>query len=137
MSRIGGPDEPAPRKARQNVLLSAEISQFGGIAKTKHRIRDLSAGGARIDRAGSLRIGATILVSVGQLEEVGATVIWVRGDLAGLKFANVIDPDAARSKTIVQAKGPPGISEQARSDPSGAATPSAGWIADLSNAYRK
>ncbi len=106
---MSDPDDPmhAPRRMpRQNVLLAAEISGFGGGVPTKHRIRDLSGSGARIDRAGSLKVGSTVLVSVGVLEEVGATVMWVKDDSAGLRFAEPIDPDAARSKTIVAAKKP-------------------------------
>ena len=97
-------DGPAPRQPRQNVLLGAEITGFGGGTPTKHRIRDLSSGGARVDRAGSFKVGATVLVSVGILEQVGATVVWVEGDSAGLRVAEPIDPEAARSKTIIHSK---------------------------------
>lgn len=127
MSDDAGHDELAPRQPRQNVLLGAEIRGFGPGAPTKHRIRDLSSTGARIDRAGSLKAGSTVLVSVGVLEQVGATVIWVRGDMAGLKFAESIDPDAARSKAIVA----PSPKNEPRHDAS------AGWVADLNDAYRK
>ena len=127
MSDDAGHDELAPRQPRQNVLLGAEIRGFGPGAPTKHRIRDLSSTGARVDRAGSLKVGSTVLVSVGVLEQVGATVIWVRDDLAGLKFAESIDPDAARSKAIVA----PAAKSEPRHDAS------AGWVADLNNPYRK
>jgi hypothetical protein len=127
MSDEASHDELAPRQPRQNVLLGAEIRGFGPGAPTKHRIRDLSSTGARIDRAGSLKAGSTVLVSVGVLEQVGATVIWVRDDMAGLQFAESIDPDAARSKAIVA----PSPKSEPRHDAS------AGWVADLNNPYRK
>ena len=61
-----------------------------------------------------------------------ATVIWMRDDAAGLKFAEPIDPDAARSRTIVSA---------GRAAPAVAAlrvpTPTAGWVGGLSSPYRR
>ena len=95
-----------PRSPRESVLLSAQIATFGGGAPSKHRIRDLSATGARIDQASMLGSGATVLVSVGLLEAVGATVIWVKDGVAGLKFAVPIDPDAARARAALP---PPGL----------------------------
>ena len=88
-------------------------------------MRDLSSTGARVDRAGSLQVGSTVLVSVGVLDQVGATVVWVKGDSAGLKFAEPIDPEAARSKALV-------APAQKREEGEGA-----GWIFDLNNPYRK
>lgn len=64
-----------PRATRSSVLLGAEICGFDPKPCTKHRIRDLSPTGARVDGAGSLREGATVLVSVGMLEAIGATVM--------------------------------------------------------------
>ncbi|WP_422055330.1 PilZ domain-containing protein [Sphingomonas sp.] len=119
-----------PRKPRQQVLLGAEICGFGGGAPTKHRIKDLSVSGARIDRADGLKPGATVLVSVGVLKAVGATVIWVKDDLAGLRFAETIDPDAARSKAMI---APPKPRPAATID-RGA---TAGWIRDLDSPYRR
>jgi hypothetical protein len=123
-----GPDGLAPRQPRQNVLLGAEISGFGGGTPTKHRVRDLSRTGARVDRAGSLKVGSTVLVSVGVLDQVGATVVWVKGDSAGLKFAEPIDPEAARSKTLV-----PSAPKPIPVDGSAGA----GWIFDLNDPHRK
>lgn len=128
MSDETGPDGLADRQPRQNVLLGAEISGFGGGEPTKHRVRDLSRTGARVDRAGSFKVGSTVLVSVGQLDHVGATVVWVREDNAGLQFAEPIDPDAARSKALVTPAPKPAQS---------AAKPSAGWIVDLNDPHRK
>ncbi|NML04492.1 PilZ domain-containing protein [Sphingomonas sp. G-3-2-10] len=136
MSEPGDGEELTPRQPRQNVLLGAEISGFGGGTPTKHRVRDLSASGARVDRAGSLKVGSTVLVSVGVLEQVGATVIWVRDDLAGLKFAEAIDPDAARSKALVSpTQKTVGKHDIGQTD----ATPrnAPGWIGGLNSPYRK
>jgi len=67
-------------------------------------VRDISETGARIDQAHALTVGATVLVSLGELEAIGATVIWTKLDSAGLKFVEPIDPEAARSKTVVRSK---------------------------------
>lgn len=126
-------DSLTPRMPRQQVLLGAEICGFGGGQPTKHRIKDLSVSGARIDKADTLRPGATVLVSVGVLKAVGATVVWVKDGLAGLRFAETIDPDAARSKTIVSSASVPAPRKAIAVDRG----VSAGWIQDLNNPYRR
>ncbi|MBC9033719.1 PilZ domain-containing protein [Sphingomonas sp. JC676] len=138
MSGTDKPEGAGPREERSNVLLGAQIAGFGGGSPTHHRIRNLSTGGARVDRAGSLQVGATVLVSVGGLQEVGATVVWVKNDVAGLRFVETIDPDAARSNTFLS------LRSQRSDKPSNAErhTPvadpmRAGWVADLNNPYRK
>lgn len=122
-------DSLTPRMPRQQVLLGAEICGFGGGEPTKHRVKDLSVSGARVDRAGGLKPGATVLVSVGVLRAVGATVIWVRNDMAGLRFAETIDPDAARSKAIIAPPKPrPSLAVERGA--------TAGWVQDRSSPYR-
>ncbi|MEG3180750.1 PilZ domain-containing protein [Sphingomonas sp. LT1P40] len=126
-------DDLPHRTPRQQVLLGAEICGFGGGTPTRHRIKDLSMTGARIDRAGMLKSGSTVLVSVGTLQAVGATVVWVKDDVAGLRFVEAIDPDAARSKTILPSASQPDLAmkpvviEQPRA--------SAGWIRDMRNRH--
>lgn len=121
--------EPVARAPRHSVFLSATVQRFGNTAPTKHRVRDLSTGGVRIDQATGLQRGATVLVTVGALEAVGATVIWVRDGAAGLEFAEPIDPDAARAKAAVAPR--PATPRSAE------AGPSAGWVPGLRNPYRR
>ncbi|MFA6117549.1 MAG: PilZ domain-containing protein [Sphingomonas sp.] len=117
------------RSPRQQLLLGAEIAGIGRGPSTKHRIKNLSATGARVDGAAFLKPGATISVSIGALEAIKAMVVWVDGPVAGLKFAEPIDPGAARSKTIVSnGKAIPVLDSR---DPS----PTAGWVADLESPY--
>ncbi len=118
-----------PRAPRQRVMLNATIERFGGGPATQHRIRDLSSGGARIDQAGDLRVGATVLVSVGALAAVGATVSWVRDGTAGLQFAEQIDPEAARAKAAIAPR--PKDAGATREGPK------VGWIPNLSNPYAR
>lgn len=117
------------------MLLAAEVSRFGNSAVSKHRVRDLSGNGARLDNAAALRPGETILITVGSLAAVGATVKWVAEGAAGLKFFEPIDPDAARSKTIV--KAPPVRHDLAPTRPSPEREARlAGWLSHLESAYR-
>lgn len=125
MSEACASDPSGREMPRQQVLLGAEITGFGGGTPSKHRVRDLSPSGARIDRAGGLRVGSTVLVTVGILQAVGATVVWVKDDLAGLKFAEPIDPDAARSKAIVAPAAQPRPT-----------IGTSGWIGGLDDPYR-
>ena len=85
----------------------------------------------RIDLAAGLQIGATVLVAVGQLEAVGATIVWVKEGYAGVQFAKAIDPDQARGKAAVRRTADivPNKQEQRGA--------TAGWVADLNSPYRK
>lgn len=123
--------EVDPRAPRDSVMLSAIIERFGGGAPTRHRVRDLSSGGVRIDQAAALPVGATVLVTVGALEAVGATVVWVRDGAAGLRFATPIDPADARAKAA--------LAPRAKQEPSAAdrPVPTAGWIPNLNSPYRR
>lgn len=121
-----------PRAPRHSVFLSATVEHFGAKAPTKHRVRDLSVGGVRIDQAAGLRPGATVLVSVGALAAVGATVVWAKDGIAGLKFAEPIDPEAARAKAAV---APQPFRGQPRD--LGSAGPTAGWVPNLNSPYRR
>jgi hypothetical protein len=121
--------EMIARAPRNSVFLGATVERFGGGAPTRHRVRDLSTGGVRLDQATGLQAGATILVSVGALQAVAATVVWARDGQAGIKFAEPIDPDAARARAAVA----PRPAAYPSAAPSGA--PSAGWIPALKNPY--
>ena len=125
---------PGSREARESVLLAAEVSRFGISNVTKHRLRDLSPHGARIDQADALRRGETILVTVGSLAAIGATVMWVANGAAGLKFFEPIDPDAARSKTFVKTSLPNRDPQPSRPS-SQRETQLAGWLAELESSY--
>lgn len=95
----------ADRAPRASVFLRATVERFGHGGTTTHRVRDLSRGGVRIDQARDLRKGATVLVTVGALSSVGATVAWVKDDWAGLAFAHAVDPDLARAGAAISPKG--------------------------------
>ena len=117
---------PAPiaRAPRVNVMLGAVVERFTRTAPTRHRVRDLSSGGVRIDQASALKPGETVLVTVGALRAVGATVRWVKDGHAGLAFAETINPDEARSKAAIAPPPPPKPVFRP-----------AGWIGDMRHAY--
>ena len=122
------------RQARESVLLAAEVSHFGDAAVTKHRLRDLSPEGAKLDNADAFRPGETILITVGSLAAVGATVVWVAGAAAGVRFFETIDPASARSKTIVNHQ--PARRALKPSDPSPERKAElADWLADLNDTH--
>lgn len=122
-------DEPVTRAPRHSVFLSATVECFGSAAPTRHRVRDLSTGGVRIDQAGALREGATVLVTVGALEAVGATVVWIRDGVAGLEFNEPIDPEAARARAAVAPR------QTGARDSAPGAVPTTGWVPNLKNPY--
>ncbi|WP_353434481.1 PilZ domain-containing protein [Sphingomonas faeni] len=126
-----GDHATAPREPRQSVFLSATLERFGSAEVTKHRVRDLSPQGMRIDQTAGLRVGATVLVSIGQLEAVGAMVVWIKDGFAGLRFATTVDPDKARGRAAVRPKA----SMIPRREEQRGAT--MGWVADLNDPYRK
>lgn len=115
------------RAARRCVFLSALVETFQGTA-TRHRVRDVSSTGARIDKAENLRSGSTVLITVGTLEAVAATVIWVDSD-AGVKFAQPIDVEEATARAALSKKP---VAAGVRS-----IAPTAGWINDTRNPYRR
>lgn len=121
------------RAIRRQVLLGVEIARPDGGTSTRHRMKDLSPSGARIDRAGMLTAGTRVRVSVGMLDAVEALVVWVKGDSAGLHFERPIDPDAARSKSLVTSEKPLVDQHKPGAEPSA----TAGWIVDLTNPYRR
>ena len=114
-------------------MLSATVERFGGGVPTKHRVRDLSSGGIRIDQADTLKAGATVLISVGVLEAVGATVRWVSDGCAGLAFAEPIDPEQARMRAVITPRG----AAKPAVPPSAIPAPGAGWVAGMKSPYGK
>ena len=78
-------EDPIVRSPRTSVMLVAELKHFGLEEVTKHRVRDISARGARVDGASFLSIGEPVAVTVGDLHGVAAKVVWRSGQTAGLR----------------------------------------------------
>jgi hypothetical protein len=92
------------RDQRYQVFLTASAERFGHEHVTRHRVRNLSSGGACIDRASEFQPGETLVIGIGSLVEVAAQVRWVRGGLAGLKFTQTIDISKALGNAIIPPK---------------------------------
>ena len=103
------------RESRASVLLMARIDG----RDQPYRVMNLSKRGLCVSNASELQAGEVVSVSIGLVEGVQAEVVWVRGDLAGLRFAKPIDQEAAR-------KRPPNLQQL---------PPSVGWTTRIRNAY--
>ncbi len=104
------------REKRNSVIVRAIVTTPDGRSRER-RVRNLSHQGACIEHNGDLTAGMTLMLHMGSMPDLMATVRWVGERLAGLRFAEIIDLDEARK--------PRGIG----------ITPRAGWIADLDNPY--
>lgn len=123
------------RAPRHKVLFGAQISEAADSPPTKHRIRDLSAIGARVDAATPLVQGLKVVVALGNLSDVLATVAWVKDGDAGLSFETRIDPEAARSRPTAATS--PAAATPARAANCGShPRVTAGWAAQLHDPYR-
>ncbi|MCY7271504.1 MAG: PilZ domain-containing protein [Sphingomonas bacterium] len=91
---------------RTNLMLSAMI-RFDGIS-AKIRLRDLSAGGARLEAAILPAVGKTVHISRGELHASG-TILWRNRKECGLRFDVPLPLDAwipargARHQSVVGA----------------------------------
>lgn len=123
----------SPRAQRASVMLGAMIEYGNGKEPTKHRVRDISAGGIRIDGAHEMQAGTEVTVSIGLLQAIAGSVKWTRQGLAGIAFNEMIDPSEARKR--------PGdtsnvVTSQIRESDK-VSVPSAGWAGEMRNPYRK
>lgn len=103
---------------RESVMMRAQIWMPGARTPTDHRIRNLSPSGACMMQPGWLKRGDSIRISVGHVHDVDATVMWVQGEQAGIKFDRPIDLAAARR-------------------PSGAGVARTGWVGGMNDFYRR
>lgn len=106
------------REKRSSVIVRAVVMTADGRSRER-RVRNLSPHGACIEHNGDLEAGMTVMLHMGSMPDLVATVRWVSERLAGLRFSELIDLDEARK--------PRGVG----------VTPRAGWIADLNNPYRR
>jgi len=69
------------------------------------RLRNISAGGALVEVATTYPEGVEVLLDLGDAGQHFATVSWMRGDQAGLRFRNSFDIAClARAKPDLAAK---------------------------------
>ncbi len=102
-------------------MLSATVFRLNRVGEP-HRVTNISETGLCIVQAGALDVGSVVVVTIGQVEQVPADIVWVRAGLAGLKFHTPIDVARARLR---------------RAAGQAAAAPSAGWMAELNDPYAR
>lgn len=107
------------RATRQSVFLTATLTPAGMTEPSRYRVMNVSSSGMCIAKAGRLDRNSKVNVSVGAVKETGK-VVWVRGDLAGIRFDHPIDLQEARKRSPIVT-----------------VVPTAGWVAEVANAYRK
>ena len=122
---------PAERASRLNVMLMATVEHFRWAAPTRHRVRDLSTGGARIDNAEKMLAGETLQISIGAAQAITATIKWVRQGSAGLSFEEAINIDEARKNVAAQPKAIARPKLRVASS-----EPTVGWFKGLKDPYR-
>lgn len=103
------------RAKRDSVFRSARVSIEEPQRDLTCRVRNISATGSCINHKGELSGGMIVRIAIGREPEVVARVMWASENLAGLAFA-----------------GEQGVPDA----PAGSATPTAGWLAERTDAYR-
>jgi hypothetical protein len=98
------PDHP-DRSPRESVLLQTEIA-LPGQANFTCRVRNISATGMMIECANNLRVGDTVTATLRGIGNVECSVARVRSGLAGLHFAEPIDPALCRKSVLAKAPDP-------------------------------
>jgi hypothetical protein len=87
--RQTGDQDEVRRERRHPLIWSGQIHH--DYQSTPVRLRNISSTGAAIECNVPLRVGAEPLLDLGEAGQVFATVTWVVGDQAGLKFQQSYD----------------------------------------------
>lgn len=100
----------APQRAdpRASVFLRSDV-EIGDI-KTRGRLRNLSAGGARLELDVRPEAGTAIRLTVRNVGKVPGRVVWAQDGVVGIQFDSPIDPAAAypeRRPVAPPPQGPP------------------------------
>ncbi len=90
--------EPAEQNGRRRsprapVSLDARIGR-GGFDRTLCRVVDLSVYGARLQTYSMLRVGLVIWLTLPQIGQVAATIMWSDDFTAGCQFLSPLDEAA-------------------------------------------
>lgn len=80
-------------ETRFDVNLTATVEQFGGLLNKEYAVRNLATKGACRSGVTKLRAGQTTVISIGNQDAVAASVRWVVGGRAGIKFVQPVDID--------------------------------------------
>lgn len=92
----GGEAEVTVDRARDSLLLTANLRVVGLASPVPARVRNLSTGGLMAEYAGPARTGDPIAVEVRGIGWVNGEVAWVTDGRIGIAFLVPIDPLLAR-----------------------------------------
>jgi len=111
------PDRAVTRAKRDSVFRTAQVAVPGMPRALTCRVRNISETGTCVDHKGELEQGMLVQIAIGKDEPVAGRVMWAASTLAGIAFA-----------------GPKGVPDAPPADP---LTPTAGWLAERPDAYRR
>ena len=86
-----------PDRGRQNVMLMVSL-QLAGWPEQRVRVRDISAGGLKVNAPLSPAVGTQLRVELPQLGWIGGAVAWTNDTSFGVRFGHQVDPAAARQR---------------------------------------
>ncbi|MBX9730513.1 MAG: PilZ domain-containing protein [Sphingomonas sp.] len=81
------------RTPRAPVSLDARIGR-GGLDRTLCRVVDLSVYGAKLQTYSTLRVGSMIWLTLPQIGQVAASIIWSDDFAAGCQFQTPLEEEA-------------------------------------------
>lgn len=100
-------DQGAQRgKARDSLLLSAQLRLQTMVAPVTVRVRNLSSGGLMAEHAGRASVGDVATVEVRGVGLVPGKVAWVAEGRIGIAFDHEIDPMLARKPVSAAPRTP-------------------------------
>ena len=82
--------------ARDSIFLAASVWFAPGGPRHETRVRNISAGGMAVDFSQARPVGSSIFAEVKGIGEVTGVVAWSTPKRLGIRFAQEIDPEAAR-----------------------------------------
>jgi len=85
-SEAAPPSGDEHRRDRRHPLIWSGLLHHD-FQSTSCRLRNLSETGAMIECSAPLRVGAEPMLELGEEIQLSATVVWVAGDTAGLRFS--------------------------------------------------
>ena len=97
-NEVEAPDYDEMRGDRRHPLIWSGLIHHD-FQSTPIRLRNISSTGAMIECSQALRVGAEPMLELGDHVQISATVAWVFGDTAGLRFSSEFDlSNLARSR---------------------------------------
>ena len=98
-------DAARTSRARDSLLLMAQLRFDGASEAVSVRVRNLSAGGLMAELATSMDRGHPVQVEVRGVGWVAGKIAWCAEGRTGIAFDHPIDPQRARKPVTVRPRG--------------------------------